>query len=346
MTPLEREIARERARLIRAERRAAARIVHSHQRVMRRLQREFQAVQRLIVDARERGVEVRPGWLFAQERFAQLLAEVHTHSLTFSQQALHEVEGAKQEGVGQANRDVLSSILTNMGPAPSGGEAAVRGTINRLSGAALDRMIRNAGDGRPLGRLFAQFAPQAVEDVRDAFAYGVAGGKPVRAIAAEVRKAAGIPLSRSLTISRTEVLRVYRETALHGYRSSKVVKGWVWMAQLDNRTCELCYAMAGTEHPLSEGMDSHVCCRCTPAPLTKSWRELGFNAPDGRRPAQNGEAVFRTLSEADKVAILGRTRLDAYNAGKITLADLVRIKDSGEWGRSVRPATLKELSLA
>ncbi len=48
------------------------------------------------------------------------------------------------------------------------------------------------------------------------------------------------------------------------------------------------------------------------------------------------------MPESDRLAVLGRAKLDAYNDGRITLADLVRPTHSERWGRGVRVATLQE----
>ncbi len=48
------------------------------------------------------------------------------------------------------------------------------------------------------------------------------------------------------------------------------------------------------------------------------------------------------MSEADQLAVLGRAKLDAYNDGLITLADLVKPTSSRRWGPGVRVASLAE----
>lgn len=141
------------------------------------------------------------------------------------------------------------------------------------------------------------------------------------------------------------MIGAYREVSSETYRASKVVDGWTWHADLSGRTCPACLAMHGTRHSADEDMASHPNCRCTQLPQTKSWADLGFDVPDGRQAIQTGAERLAQMSEADQLAILGRRRLDAYNAGEITLDDLVRKTHHREWGAGRRTATLAELGV-
>lgn len=139
-------------------------------------------------------------------------------------------------------------------------------------------------------------------------------------------------------------IRAYRETSLAAYRSSPAVAGWIWIAQAT--ACPVCQAEHGSEHTLDETLDSHPACRCTAMPKTLSWAELGYpGIADGRPSIQPGPERFAALPEADKLAVLGRARLDAYNAGEITLHDMVRETHSERWGAGKRTATLAELGV-
>jgi SPP1 gp7 family putative phage head morphogenesis protein len=87
-------------------------------------------------------------------------------------------------------------------------------------------------------------------------------------------------------------------------------------------------------------------CRCTAAPRTVSWAELGVRGvPDTRQPILSPAERFAALPEADKLAIMGRARLAAYEAGEISLDQMVRTTRSTRWGPGRRAATLKELGV-
>jgi SPP1 gp7 family putative phage head morphogenesis protein len=87
-------------------------------------------------------------------------------------------------------------------------------------------------------------------------------------------------------------------------------------------------------------------CRCAQSPNTPSWESLGFvGIPDRRPPQLTPEQRFAALPEGQRLAILGRARLAAYEAGQITLAEMVRTTDSRRWGRGRRASTLTELGV-
>jgi hypothetical protein len=122
------------------------------------------------------------------------------------------------------------------------------------------------------------------------------------------------------------------------------VKGWIWIAEVN--ACPVCSAEHGSEHGLDETLDSHPGCRCSMMPVTLSWADLGFpNVPETRPTIEPGADRFAKLPEADKLLILGRARLEAYNAGEITLADMVRDTRSARWGAGKRMASLDELGV-
>lgn len=146
-------------------------------------------------------------------------------------------------------------------------------------------------------------------------------------------------LTRALTISRTETIDAMRAGSEAAHRANAdVLRGWVWTAELDKRTCPACFGMHGTEHELDEsGPDGHQNCRCARTPVTKSWRDLGFDLDEPDSALPDAAEVFDGLDQADQVAILGRGRYQAWQAGKLPMsAWAVRQSNSG-WRDSVVP---------
>lgn len=343
MSPLERAIEEQRQALDRVEQRAAADTVRAYQAVLRRMRAHLAALTRDIEAARRAGIEVRPGWLFSQERYLQLVADLERETVVFAARSLNTVQGAQRAAIAVAIEHGRQLVRTALGPAPRGTVARVTASLDRLNAAALERLVGFASDGRPLGLLIAELNVDGPQRVRDALAFGVASGRGTRIIAREVEIAANIPLTRALTITRTEMIRASREAADDTYARSGVATGWEWAATLDTRTCASCWAQHGSRHPLGEPLESHPNCRCAKIPVTLSWAELGFpDLPDDRPRLTPGPDVFADLPEGDKLAILGRAKLDAYNAGEITLEDLVQRTISPRWGAGSREATLAE----
>jgi len=166
-----------------------------------------------------------------------------------------------------------------------------------------------------------------------------------RRTASHIREGLGGNLARALRIARTETLRSYRETNREVYKANRhILKGWLWASARNERTCAMCWAMDGTVHGLDEQLDEHICGRCTMVPLTKSWRELGFDMDDveGKFP-ETGITAFGKLSDTEQVKILGPAKYAAWKEGKFGLEDLVGRRYDPQWGWSRYEKSLKEL---
>ena len=345
MTTAEREIARQRAALLKVETNGLSEIVRSYQVVLKRLNRDLAALDEKIEAARAAHTKLGPSWLARQERYQALIAQHERLTLGFLKDSLEQIEGTKRNGIALANGDARTLTAQVMGPGPAGGQSLIARSFSTLPERQIDFLVHNAADGRPLGSLLAEIAPESTQAVKDALVGGVARGAGVRDIATDVRKASGIAQNRALLISRTEVIRSYRETHRELYQRSDVVKGWTWYAETN--ACPVCCCEHGSEHTNDETLESHPGCRCSMVPLTKSWTELGYDGiPDKRLQIESGADRFAGLPEAEKLAVLGQARLDAYNAGEITLADMVKTTHSKRWGDGKRTATLAELGVA
>lgn len=342
MTPLEQEIARQRAHLDQVDQHAASEIVRTYQHVAGRLNHNLGDLIARIEAARATGVEVRPGWLFAQQRYLRLIGDLQRETIDFLGHTLTIIGATQQLAIQDAVENGRRLVQLALGPAPRAAVASIRGSFDRLPALALQRFVGRASNGQPLGLLLHEIAPLAHQQVKDALAYGVAAGKHPSVIAGEVQRAADITRWRALTIARTEIIGANREAATQTFRQTGMVTSWTWQCRKDTRTCASCWAQSGSEHPVEEQMATHPNCRCTKVPRTRSWAELGFpGIPDARPVITPGPVAFDNLSEADRLVILGRAKLDAYNAGQITLADLVQHTRSSRWGAGSRVKSLR-----
>jgi SPP1 gp7 family putative phage head morphogenesis protein len=180
---------------------------------------------------------------------------------------------------------------------------------------------------------------------------GVAvGDNPAVAARRMVERAEGAfngGLARAMTIARTEILDAHRAAAQAGQdANSRTLRGWRWSASLTTTTCPACWAMHGTVHPLSQpGPQGHQNCRCSRAPLTKSWAALGFEGVD-EPPDLFGDAeqVFRALPREDQVEILGPARLAAFLRGDVAWEDLATKRDNPGWRPSFVPTPVRDLT--
>ena len=139
-----------------------------------------------------------------------------------------------------------------------------------------------------------------------------------------------------------------------------VVKGFQWVATLDGRTCTDCASRDGLAWDLDgNGLDGntfpyetppiHASCRCTLAPVLKSWEELGMDLPEfdpSTRASMDGQVSdtldfkewFDSKGAAFQAKWLGPGRYELWKKGKITFRDLV-----DQNGRELTLAQLKEL---
>jgi SPP1 gp7 family putative phage head morphogenesis protein len=343
MSPLEELIERQRAELLKVETNGASAIVGAYKRVEERLTANLHSLISDIEAARSAGVEVRPNWLVSQHRYQQLLAELQEETLAFIHRAIAAVTGMQGTAAERAPKDASDLVVKALGPGTESAIVQVRHRMNALPSRQLEHLVGFAGDGKPLGDLLAELGPESAKAAKDSLAFGVATGQSPRVIASDVATKTGMAKVRALTIARTEMLRPYREVTQERFKTSQMVETWTWLAVLDRRTCPMCAAMNGTIHSTDEGLHTHPNCRCAQSPNTPSWADLGFSGIPDRRPPQLTPAQrFAAIPEADRLAILGKARLDAYNAGQITLAEMVRKTDNRRWGPGRRAATLTE----
>lgn len=305
--------------LLNRERKAAMRMVRFYGLGYARISAALNKLTAQIEDARAAGEPVNPSWLYRQDRYFALLIQTTREIGTFADRANELVTAGQRRAVDQALDD--SKKLVKATAAQEG----ISVTFNQVPKAAVENLAGNLADGSPLKRLFDELPRRARAIVENGLVEGIVLGRNPRAIATDIREGLGGNLRRALTISRTEVLRAYREATLDVYEeNSDIVEGWYWVASLSGNTCAACIALHGTFHPLSESMDTHPNCRCTQVP--------GFE--DHARPFQRGTTWFREQPAAVKQEILGTlAAYDAYRQGKVGLEDFVGRRRS-EFGDS------------
>lgn len=183
-------------------------------------------------------------------------------------------------------------------------------------------------------------------------AAGTVLGDNPRTVAARIARIARDPidmgLARALVIARTEMLDAYRETARHTETAHRdVLAGWEWDANLDTRTCAACIVMHGTVHPLDQsGPEGHPQCRCARVPVTKPWRELGFDIDEPPSSTVDAHAWFDAQPDRVQRGILGAGVHDLYTQGLVGWEDLVTRRTNRGWRDSHVPTPLAALQPA
>ncbi len=238
-------------------------------------------------------------------------------------------------------------LVASQMPAQAGDQATLAAGFNRVDGTALDAIVQRTT--QQVTALTLPLSTQATQAMNAVLIRGVAlGDNPRTAARLMVQRVEGAfngGLTRALVISRTEMLDAHRQAArAQDLANLDVVTGWQWLAQMDNRTCPSCLAMSGTTHaPDESGPDDHQQGRCARIPLTKTWREMGFNLDEPESVMPDARAWFDEQPAATRLAIMGRDRLDLLDSGKIGWSDLAQQRHTQGWRDSWAPTPVRDL---
>lgn len=205
-------------------------------------------------------------------------------------------------------------------PAPDALDAIVLRTTQQIHSAT-----------RPL-------AGWVVTAMRQELVRGIAVGSNPREVARKIMRATeghfNGGLARATRIARTEMLSAHRAGSLSAAKLNKdLLTGWRWQCTLDRRTCPACLAKHGEMFEVDAyGPAGHPNCRCARIDVTKSWAELGFAGID--EPADtfpDARSWFDGLTDDSKLSIMGPTRLQLLDDGKIRWEDLATLQKSPQW---------------
>jgi SPP1 gp7 family putative phage head morphogenesis protein len=331
-----------RAAALARERAAQSALLDAYGRIWDDISRDLDRLTADIADARARGESVSKSWLRRQGRYQSLLAQTEARIRDYARYAEATVLRERRAAVDAAQAGALDLMRAALGPNRAGATV----NFNRLPVEAVERLVGSLTPDAPLRRLFDQFGPQASKKMGEALTSALARGLGPRQVAREVRTAVGgVSATRALRISRQEINRSYRDSSLETYKANKdALEGWTWLSAGNRRTCAVCFARHGTFHKVDERFASHICCRCTCVPRTKSWDALGFpGLPDTRPTIEDGATLFARLSEKDQRFVLGVGKYRLYADGLLTLAELVGATRSSIWGPGLREKTLREV---
>ena len=298
-------------------------------------------------DIAAEGKGLSPSWLYEQNRLNHLQGIIKAQVDYYAQVAhgsiTQSIGKAAQEGI-RASVGILDSTV------PSG----VSYAFGVPSPDAIHAAIGALQPDSPLQQLFAGWGKDTAARAGQALVYGVASGRNPRDVARDIQGLLGVNRNRALVISRNEMLNAYRSGSLANYRAnSDTVMSWRWTCSFSDRTCGACLDMDGTIHDLDEDMNSHVSCRCSCVPITRSYADIlgdaGIDGSDIEDSSpddwQTGQEWFIEQDAATQRQILGPSAYNAYQSGDVTLDDFLGHAQSAEWGASIYTKSLKELGL-
>jgi SPP1 gp7 family putative phage head morphogenesis protein len=311
-----------RKRLLAADADTARTLIAAYQKVDADLQARLKALTELIEIRRMNGEEVSLAWLQREERYITLMAQTEAEIKRLARLTEAVTQSAVLDAQLSGARDAETLIRAGIE------EAGITGSFDRLNTRAVETIVSSFKSSSPLAGLLDKIKdemPQAaIQKAKDVLTIGVATGQGPRVIATNFRAVTGESLTRSLTIARTETLRVYRNASLIKYQESEAVEGWEWMATKSLRSCAACLANDGKVFSKDTPFASHVRCRCTPIPVIAG----------GARKRTPASEWFAGLDEEDQIRVLGKEGTDLYRNGRVTLDDYVRTTHSPTWGDS------------
>lgn len=243
---------------------------------------------------------------------------------------------------------IHGQLLASQYPVQAGSTATVMAGFGKVNPDAIDAIVRRTT--RQIESLNRPLARDAAAAMRSTLIRGVTlGENPRRAAARMLERVQGRfdgGRVRALVIARTEILDAHRAGALAADKANRdVLAGWEWIAQLDRRTCPSCWSQHGTRHALDEpGPLDHQQGRCARLPITKSWRQLGFDIDDPPSVVPDAQATFRALPRDDQLAVMGKARLDLLDSGDATWADLSQRRTTSGWRDSFAPTPVSALT--
>lgn len=294
----------------------------------------------------------------------------HDGPLTLTQAAkLDRVEAALQHAAAQLDRlighssqvatlaardilragaDLTPKIMASQLPQSIGSLDSLAARFGRLNADALDALIERTTE--QVTSLALPLSDSATGSMLEALTRAIPEGESPRTTAQLMLQgtedAFNGGLSRALTISRTEVLDVYRSASNGIYaENSDVLQGWMWSAELDDGVCISCVVMDGAVFPIEDpGPNDHQNGRCESIPVTASWEDLGLagmEEPESLYP--DAQAWFDGLPEETKLEIAGPGRLEAYQSGKADWPDLSTTRAAEGWRDSRVPTAVADL---
>jgi SPP1 gp7 family putative phage head morphogenesis protein len=248
------------------------------------------------------------------------------------------------EGIYQAN--MLRSTLPVMVDVVSPSAEQLYAAVN--SRPFQGRVLKDWGNDLEAG---------AFAKVRDAIRQGFVEGQTTDQI---IRRLRGTRANQFrdgvLEINRRSAEAVVRTAINHTANAARqelykanadLIGSWRFVATLDARTTVGCAVLDGKTFPIGSGPmpPRHYNCRSSSVPVTKSWRELGFDIddlPPGTRASMNGQVPgdmtyqqwLKTQPAEVQDDVLGKTKADLFRKGDLPLD---RFVDDG------RTLTLDEL---
>ena len=344
-----------RREILRRERSAATAMLRYYGTIWQGMEQERSAILSDLMARREAWEASRTdGSSTAAQDSAETLYELKADELYRLRVWQEQIEAEMQRFADYAGADIIAQKRSAIELAKRSAEAMINASFPTGTGiaarhmhmnpAAVEALVSQLADGSPLDAVIRKYTSDAVEAFGTKLVEAIARGWGSDQTARELRNAFGMGLSDALRLSRTEQLRAYRIATAQTYQANDdVLKGWIWSAAKSGNTCAGCLMMDGTVFPLSETLQDHPNGRCCALPQTKTFAELGIDAPEPEYKPETGREWFEQQPEETQRRILGNGKYEAWKAGAIKLEDIPKHVHSDVWGGARVPKSNMEL---
>ena len=249
------------------------------------------------------------------------------------QNAYTEISDAHGTGMAEGVKVSTENLVAAMNEA-AGVQLldAVKWSPNLLK-ALVDGTLIN---GAPSADWWARQSVDLQNAFNDQMRQGIMRGEGVAPLVARVKPLLETSTRNAEALVRTSAMAVNNAAQLATYKeNADVLQSLQWCATLDPRTCLSCGAQDGEQWAPSETEHItpplHWNCRCVVVPISRLWEELGIDPPPGTRASWEGpvdknttwESWLKGLPAADQKEILGPARQKLWDAGKLSVSDLV-----------------------
>ncbi|WP_321832609.1 minor capsid protein [Thalassovita sp.] len=192
--------------------------------------------------------------------------------------------------------------------------------------------------GKRLKEVYTELSASAFRKVRDTIRAGIVEGRTTDQVVRDIRGRRSMGFRDGImesnrrateTVVRTAINHTANTAREYTYeRNGNLIKGVRWNSTLDGRTSAVCRARDGKVYEPGKGPrpPAHFNCRSSTSPVTKSWRELGFDIdelPPATRASMNGQVPadqdydtwLRKQPKAFQEEVLGPTRAKLFRKG-------------------------------
>lgn len=338
--PIQDIIARYQADMRAIDREATGRLIESYRRVYDDIRAKVESLAGRALGEGPEAV-LTATQLRNMDEYKDVMATIQREMQRYGA-VVDDVVGAAQEKAVNSGAAAARQMILELFPEAARG--SIVGVLQRMPREAVIAMVGALREDSPLASItLARWGDKAAKQIGEQLVKGLVTGIGSRKTAREILKALdpalGMPLSKALTIARTETNRAFRSATRETYRRNPhVVKGWIWYANIDGEPepCLACLAMHGTKHDMDETLDDHPNGRCTMLAITPSFEELGIEGVDEPdRTVETGEEWFNRQPEERQREIMGEQRYELWKQGNLDFEDMATTRHSDEWGDSI-----------